>query len=231
MKKKGLKRLVIVLFFVGIMIAFSQLNIENYFSLEALGKKAEILLSFVKHNYIISVFLYLILYSVIMALSLPVAGVMTIAGGFLFGSIKGALFANIGATIGSVILFLLVRFFSIKGDIKESYGKRLKNFVKEFESYGYMYLLSIRLIIVFPPFVATVLAGLADVSLKTFIWTTSLGMIPGSLVYAFAGRQLSTLRSVQDVLSFNVIVAITLLFVLSIIPLVVRFIRHKKRVA
>jgi len=52
---------------------------------------------------------------------------------------------------------------------------------------GHLYLLTLRLMPVFPFFLINILTGLINIPLRTFIWTTSLGIIPGSLVYAFAG--------------------------------------------
>ena len=49
---------------------------------------------------------------------------------------------------------------------------------------------------------------------------TALGIIPGSFVYAYAGRQLGTINSVKEIASPNVITAFVLRGLLALIPIV-----------
>lgn len=226
--KKIVKRLIIFAVFVGVIVLLRYLNVVKYITLESVRQNITYLQEFVARNYLLSVSGYMFLYLIVMAFSMPVAAVMTITGGFLFGTIRGAVYANVGATLGSVVAFLLVR-HTLGDAAQQRYKERLKTFNKEFASYGYLYLLSIRLIILFPPFVGNVLAGMANVSLTTFVWTTSIGMLPGAFVYAFAGQQIHTLKSVRDVLSTNVILAVSLLLILSLVPIIFRIIRGIRR--
>jgi uncharacterized membrane protein YdjX (TVP38/TMEM64 family) len=55
---------------------------------------------------------------------------------------------------------------------------------------------------------------------------TALGIIPGSFVYAYAGRQLGTINSLREIASPNVLLAFTLLGLLALVPLV-----YKKKIA
>ena len=73
-----------------------------------------------------------------------------------------------------------------------------------------------------PFFVANALASLAPISLSKFMWTTSLGIIPGSLVYSFAGQQLDSIESMRDILSRDVLLAFGLLALLAIVPIVIK---------
>jgi len=228
MNKTTVKRLVLLAVFVVFIFLFRFLNLGNYFSLEVVRQNMERLQTFVAQRYALSLVVYMFLYVAVMAFSIPVASVMTLTGGFLFGTVVGAVVADFGATVGCVISFLIVR-YALGDPMRKKYGDRLATFNKELDTYGHFYLLSSRLIIVFPPFLINILAGLAHVRLVPFAWTTFVGMLPGAFVYAFAGTQLRTITSVRDVLSFNVVLAITLLLAISLIPVAVRVFRGMRQ--
>lgn len=226
---KTAKKIVLLSIFILAVVAFRYFNVQQYFSIASIKEHINLLQNIVTEHFFIAAFLFMALYAFVMAFSLPVAAVMTLTGGFLFGTFFGAVFSNIGATVGSIALFLAVRYL-IGSAIKDRYKKRFKSFEKEVQKNGYLYLLSSRLIIVFPPFVLTILAGLANLSLMTFIWTTSLGMLPAAFIYAFAGRQLRFLHTPSDVLSFPVLLAVGLIFVVSLIPILLRHIKRSKKI-
>ena len=114
-------------------------------------------------------------------------------GGFFFGGISGlsgvalgTLYVNVGATVGAFLVFLAARFFL--GDmVHEKYGPKLEKFNRELDENGKNYLLTMRFIPIFPFWMINLLAGVAKVSPVTFLWTTSLGIIPGSAVYNYVG--------------------------------------------
>ena len=106
--------------------------------------------------------------------------------------------------------------------LQERYKEKLKWFNQQMEQYGIMYLIAIHLVAVIPFFVMNLLIGMTNVSLGTFIWTTSVGVLPGSFVYAFAGKQLTTITSVQDIFSFNILLAFAFLAALAMIPVIVQ---------
>ena len=224
MKQSTIKQIIVFSLFIALIVLLRYLNVGRHITLAAIQQHATYLKGLVNAHYPLSVAGYIVLYLLVMAFSIPVAAVMTITGGFLFGSVRGALFANFGATLGSIVAFLMVR-YAFRSLMRERYGNRLKAFNKEFDQHGYLYMLTIRLVIVFPPFVGNVLAGLANVPLWTFAWTTLLGMMPGAFVYAFAGQQLHTLTSVRSILSANILLAVGLLVLLSLIPILFRIIR------
>jgi len=56
---------------------------------------------------------------------------------------------------------------------------------------------------------------------------TSLGIIPGSFVFAFAGRQLGTINSLGEIASPPVLLAFTLLGLLALMPIAYRKFTNK----
>lgn len=215
---KHLKRFILGLIFIGALIAVRLSGIGEYFTLEQVKLQRDVLVSLVEGHYAWAVFTYISFFTLGVAFFLPVAMVLTLAGGFLFGFPWAILYANLGGTLGSIISFLIVRY--LLGDtLQERYASKLVGFNRAMEEQGSLYLLFIHFIFVIPFFMINTLAGLTRVSLWTFIWTTSLGILPGQLVYAFTGQQLSDINSVQDIFSGGVLAALCLLAILGIVPM------------
>jgi uncharacterized membrane protein YdjX (TVP38/TMEM64 family) len=143
----------------------------------------------------------------------------------LFGTFLGAVYANIGATLGAIGAFLLVR-YSFGAALQRKYAQQLVRFNKAMHEEGMSYLLSVHFIAVIPFFLVNILAGLTQVPLWTFIWTTSVGIFPGSLVYAFAGQQLNTIENVRDIFSLKLLLAFLLLAMLAALPILIK--KYKK---
>ncbi len=205
------------LLFIGLIIALRFSGIGDYITFAALQEKRIQLMAFVDMYYIASVFTFMGIYISIVILALPLTALCTVAGGFLFGVIPGTIYANIGATIGASLFFLLVR-YAFGSAVQERYKDKLRWFNQEMEQYGVLYLIAIHFIVIIPFFVMNLLIGLTRVSFWTFVWTTSVGIIPGTLVYTFAGQQLTTISSLQDIFSFNILLAFGLLMLLGLLP-------------
>lgn len=224
MKNSHKIRLLIGIIFICILIALRISGVSNYLGLTKLKEQGEILHLFVAHHYIVAVILFIALYITVVILSLPVSGIMTMTGGFLFGTVPGVVYSNIGATTGALCSFLLVRYL-IGQWLQVRYKESLVHFNRAFEQYGTLFLLVIHFVAVVPFFMINFLASMTHVSLLTFVWTTSLGIIPAGLVYAFAGEQLATIDSIKDIFSANLMIAFLLLTLLAVLPLVVQKMR------
>jgi len=228
-----MKKLIKPLIFIAIVIAVVVLDrftgLSGYLTFENLVENKQLLAKLVADNFAISVVIYVVVYTLAVGLSIPGATMLTLAGGFLYGTLFGIVFVNMGATGGAFIAFFAARYF-LGGSLQDKYGEKLKKFNAEFDANGHNYLIMLRLMPVFPFFLINLLAGLTTIKVRTFIWTTSLGIIPGSAVYAFAGSQLETINTPKDILSFNIVLAFVVLGLFSVIPVLVKKLR-KKRVA
>lgn len=207
--------------FLGLIVALRYSGLGNYITLEMVQEKRVQLEQFVSMHYFWAVLLYISFYIIAAALALPIASLGTVVSGFLFGVIPGVIYTNIGATIGASIFFLLVR-YAFGNSLQARYQKQLGWFNHQMSKYGISYLIAVRFLAVIPFFVANLLIGLTKVPLKTFVWTTSLGIIPGSFVYAFAGRQLATIASLRDIFSLNILLAFALLAAIALLPIIVQ---------
>lgn len=211
------KRIVFFVVCFLIIVALFYTQIGYYVNLEQLRDNRDYLHSYIADHYARAVFIYIGLYVLVTSLLLPLAAVLTFSGGYFFGPGYCALYTNIGAIIGGTTAFFLVRYL-IGSLMQERYAPRLAAFNAAFKEDGIEYLLAIRFISVIPGSVINVLAGLTKIDVWTFIWTTSVGTIPGSLVFAFAGRQLMSVASVKDVFTVHILLAFLLLGLLALMP-------------
>jgi len=220
------KKLLLLLLFAGIVVALRFTGIGDILTLENLQQHRDELAAVVRDRYALSVAVYVLAYIAVVAFSIPGATVMTLAGGFVFGTLPTVLCVNVAATAGAVLAFLSARYL-LGASLQERYREQLATFNAEIEQNGPRYLLTLRLLPVFPFFLVNFLSGLTRVPLATFAWTTSLGIIPGSLVYAFAGRQLETVHSLGDILSARLLLAFGLLALFTLVPAVRDRLRKK----
>ena len=206
----------------GIVLAiglFFYFDLGRFLSLDALKNNRDHLLAFTEANYASAVGLFILAYIVMTGLSLPGAVILTLAGGFLFGSLLGTVFVNFGATTGATLAFLTARYL-LRDWVEQKFGKWLGPVQQGFTNHAFSYLMTLRLIPLFPFFVVNLVSGLTRMNVGTYVAATALGIVPGSFVYAYAGRQLATINSLKEIVSPNVIGAFGLLGLLALVPTV-----------
>jgi uncharacterized membrane protein YdjX (TVP38/TMEM64 family) len=224
--RKKLRKLLFVIIVTCIALAYV-FHLDHYLTLESIKANRVLLKSFVDRHYIPSVLLYCFGYFLLIALSLPTGGILTLLGGFLFGTLPATLYVIISATTGACISFLTTRFF-VGDSIEKQYPRYAQRINREVSRYGYSYLLVLRLVTIVPFFLVNILAGTTSVSFLTFLWTTAVGIIPATMIIAFAGQQLGTINSFSDIFSKNLIIAFALLGILALLPMLYhRFFRKR----
>jgi uncharacterized membrane protein YdjX (TVP38/TMEM64 family) len=207
--------------------AFFYFDLGQFLSLDALQANRDALLQYTTSQYEIAVALFILVYILQTAFSLPGGAVLTLTGGFLFGSLMGTLFVNVGATAGATLAFLAARYL-LRDWVEQKFGDRLGPIQEGFAKNAFSYLMTLRLIPAFPFFLVNLVSGLTRVNLGTYVLATSIGIIPGSFVFAFAGRQLGTINSLSEIASPPVLLAFTLLGVLALMPVAYRKWRNTK---
>ncbi|GKS64722.1 TVP38/TMEM64 family protein [Nitrospira sp.] len=207
---------VLIAFGIG---AFLYFDVGRFLSLASLKENRDLLLAFTDANFAPAVGIFIMAYVLVAGLSLPGAVILTLAGGFLFGAGWATLFINIGATTGATLAFLAARYL-LRDTVEQKFGKWLGPFQEGFTQNAFSYLLTIRLIPLFPFFVVNLVSGLTRVNTGTYVTATAIGIIPGSFVYAYAGRQLGTIDSLKEIASPNVMAAFVLLGLLALVPVV-----------
>lgn len=228
-----LKRWLPLALLVILVSAAFATGLDRYFTFETVRDNRAVLLTFVEKHWLIASLGFVILYTVVVALSLPGASIMTLAGGFLFGVATGSLLTVIGATLGATALFLIAR--TALGDVlRRRAGPLLARMADGFGKNAFSYLLFLRLVPVFPFWAVNLVPALLGMRLVPFVVATGLGIIPGTIVFAAFGAGLGSVfdagseLNLKDALSPTLIAALIGLGVLALVPVVVKRIREKR---
>jgi uncharacterized membrane protein YdjX (TVP38/TMEM64 family) len=183
------RKFIAALFVVILALAF-YFDLPSYFSFEGLRENEAALRSFASNNLVLSVVTYILAYVIVVTFSLPGALWLTLGGGLVFGPLWGGFYAVSGATLGAICLFLLARY--IVGDsLRNRYGPKLATFEAGFRKNAVYFMLSLRLLPVFPFFLVNLAAALLGVRGSTFALTTFFGIMPGTFVFASIGNGIS----------------------------------------
>ena len=223
-KNKFFKLLPIIVLILGI-VAFFALGGHHYLSLEVIKNNYQSLVDFTADNFVTSCLIFSIAYILVVAFSIPGASVMTLVGGFLFGVYVGSVLVVFSATTGAVIVYLAVK--SALGEILKSKAKgNIEKMRNGFENDAFNYLLSIRLVPIFPFFIINIACGMLGVKFRDFFWATLIGIIPGSVIYVWVGTGLGFALKQGEDLNLGIIfqpqfiVPIIALALLSLVPII-----------
>lgn len=190
--RRALPLLAILLLTVGVYLS----GIHKYLSLQTLVDSRESLRDWVVQHHASALALFALSYALLVALSIPGALLLTIMAGFLFGAVIGGMVTVVAATLGATLLFLAAR-TSLGEGLRGRAGPWLEKFRAGFQEDATSYLLFLRLVPVFPFWLVNLAPALLGVDLVTFIWTTAVGILPGTFAYAFAGAGLDSVAVAQ----------------------------------
>ena len=227
--RRGLPLLVLL---SGLALFFI-LGLHKYLSCEALSEHRDWLRAQVEGHGLLAVVAFTIVYALAIALSVPGGAVMTIAGGFLFGTLETTAFVIVGATLGAVALFLAAR-SALFDVLHAKAGPSLLKMEQGFKDNALSYLLVLRLIPLFPFWLVNLVPALLGVPLKTYVIGTALGIIPGTFVFASVGNGLGTLldKGATPGLSVffdaQVLTPIVGLAVLSLLPVFYKMVKARR---
>lgn len=229
--RQRLKRfLPLILLAVALALAIA-FDLPRYARLDALREHREALLDFVAANPLLAPAVFVAVYAGWVALSIPGAFLLTVAAGFLFGTVAGALLVVAGATLGATAIFLAVRY--ALADLLRAYaGRWLDKLRAGFNRNAFSYLLVLRLAPVFPFFAVNITTAFLGVRTRTFIAATFLGIVPACFVYASVGAGLGSILDAGgeldagSVLTPEVMLSLSALAALSLLPVVLKRFRR-----
>ncbi|WP_417777714.1 FAD-dependent oxidoreductase [Stutzerimonas xanthomarina] len=210
-RKVALIALVLVL-----LAGFFVFDIGQYLNLDALkAQQAALDVQLEAHPWVAGGVFFSV-YVLVTALSLPGAALMTLVGGALFGLLGGTLLASFASTLGATLAMLLSRYL-LRDWVQTRFQQRLAKIDQGIEREGASYLFALRLVPVFPFFLINLAMGLTRLPVRRFWWVSQLGMLPGTLVYVNAGRELGQLESLGGIHSPGLIGAFVLLGLLPVL--------------
>jgi len=185
------KLLPVAVLIVGLVIAWAS-GVLDLLSFESLRENRDLLQGFVADNPVSSVLVFMGLYVVSVALSLPIGSILTITGGFLFGAFLATSYVVVSATIGATIVYLAAR-YAFYDLMRAKAGNAVRRMEEGFAENAFSYLMVLRLIPIFPFWLVNLVPALLGVKLRSFIFGTMIGIIPGTFVYASIGDGLGAL--------------------------------------
>jgi pyruvate/2-oxoglutarate dehydrogenase complex dihydrolipoamide dehydrogenase (E3) component/uncharacterized membrane protein YdjX (TVP38/TMEM64 family) len=144
--------------------------------------------------------LFFVTYVAATALSIPGALILTLAAGAMFGLGWGLLLVSFASSLGALLAFLVARYL-LRDAIQARFGKALAPINEGVQKDGIFYLLTLRLVPVFPFWLINLLMGLTPMGTGRFYLVSQLGMLAGTAVYVNAGTQLAAIQSPGDILS------------------------------
>ena len=231
---KTAKRFLPLAVVAGAMAAAFAFGLDNFLTFDALRDNRALLLDYVAAHSVLAVLLFVAIYATATALSLPGGAALTIAGGFLFGSVAGTAWVVIGATLGATGIFLIAR-TALGETLRRNAGPHLRKMEQGFRENALSYLLVLRLVPLFPFFVVNLMPAFLGVPLRTYVIGTFVGIIPGTAVFATVGAGLGSVFDANEsfspanILTPEAIAGLVGLAILSLVPVVYKKVKARGR--
>jgi len=202
----------------GVFVAFLALDLERYFSLEALRHSRDALIGLRELHPLAMSLGFMLAFCAVAVFMLPVAAALTVLTGAVFGLAWGSVIVSFGASIGAAIGFLLSRYV-LRDLVRQRFAGQLASVDRGLQRDGLFYLASMRLVPVLPFSIINLVMGITAMRLLPFYGVTQLASLPSTLLYSNAGAQLMNLQSLHDILSPALLASF---LALALLPLAVR---------
>jgi uncharacterized membrane protein YdjX (TVP38/TMEM64 family) len=191
----SIKRFAPLMVLIVVVIAVFASGVGRYLNLEALQTHEAALRGFVGDNLVLALLAFMAVYALATAISFPGAVVLTLAGGYLFGTWTGGAATVIGATIGAIMVFYIVQ-TSLGAALRakaEADGGTLKKVIDGVGQGAFGYILTLRLIPLAPFWLVNVAAAVAHVPLRAYALATFIGIMPATFIYSGIGAGIGAL--------------------------------------
>jgi pyruvate/2-oxoglutarate dehydrogenase complex dihydrolipoamide dehydrogenase (E3) component/uncharacterized membrane protein YdjX (TVP38/TMEM64 family) len=201
---------------VAAVLLYQAFDLGRLLTLEALKASRDALVAAYQERPLLTAAAYFGIYVAAAALSFPGATILTLAAGAMFGLGVGLLIVSFASSLGALLAFLAARYL-LRDAVQSRFSRQLAPINEGMQRDGVFYLLTLRLVPVFPFFIVNLLAGLTPIGAGRFYIVSQIGMLAGTLVYVNAGTQLATIQRTADVLSPGLLASFVLLGVFPLI--------------
>src|SRR6056300_1278257 len=216
--KKNRGNIFFELVFFTIIIAGYIFDFNKILSFGAIKATYQDIQILINKNYTLYYFIFFILYVLVTAFALPISLIKTLLAGALFGFWPGLILVSFASSIGSTFCFLFSR-YALRAYIQKRFSNYLEKINKGIETDGWLYLLFLRLSPIFPFFIINLVFCLTKMRTLEFYIVSQIGMFIGTAIFVNAGVQISNLKSIEEILTFKVILSLTLI---GIFPLLIK---------
>lgn len=228
----AVRRLWPILAIIAAVALLVVLGPDNATIFAALRDNRQAVVGFVEAHAAVAGVVYVVVYALSTALSIPGGTMLTVIGGFLFGPLLATAYVVVGATVGATTLFVVAR--SAIGDrLRARAGPWLGRMEAGFRRNAFTYLLILRLVPLFPFFVVNLVPAFLGVGLGVYVVATLIGIVPGAFVYALAGAGLGQALAAGErfelstILTPEIVAALIGLAVLAALPALYRRLRRR----
>jgi len=193
-------------------------DIHQFLTLDNFRARQAVTDSWVAANPVLAALSFFGIYVAVTAVNIPGAAIMTLIAGALFGLTQGTLIVSFASTIGATLAFLLSRYL-LRDFMEQRFGAAIQRINKGIDAEGPYYLFTLRLIPAFPFWMINLAMGLTRLKVGTYFWVSQLGMLPATIVYVNAGKQIGQLESLSGILSPTLLASFVLL---GLFPLITK---------
>ena len=185
---------------------------------DMLAAQRELAMHFMDNPTLVTV-IYFGVFVLLTALCLPGAGVLMLVGGGCMGFGLCMVVSTAASALGALLTMLFARHF-FRSSVESRFANKLNDINKGIEKNEVAYLLSLRLAPIIPFVAFNLLAGLTRVKPWTFLWTSFLGMLPGTMLYVNAGKELAKVNRLEELISLEVVISLA---ALALVPFLIQW--------
>ena len=168
------------------LAGFFATGLHHLVSWETVARHYAEISHFIEQNCGASYVGFVLFYTAVVAFSLPIASLLTLAAGALLGWPSIGLIV-VAATAGACLLFIAARGL-FRDVLRARAGPFFARLEAGFTKNAFSYLLFLRLMPVAPFWAVNILPAFSGMRLSQFIGATAIGIIPGTSVYVAVGR-------------------------------------------
>jgi uncharacterized membrane protein YdjX (TVP38/TMEM64 family) len=209
------KKILILIVIVSLIVTVKVFHLDQYLTLSYLKGSLDKLKALYENHSLMVIGVYFVIYVLTTSLSLPGASPLGIAGGALFGFWTATIVVSFASTIGATLACVVSRYL-LRDWIQNRFGDKIAKVNEGIEKEGAFYLFTLRLIPIFPFWMINLAMGLTKMSFFKFYWVSQIGMLPGTMVFVNAGKELAKIDSLKGIFSPSLIISFALIGILPI---------------
>ena len=164
--------------------------------------------------------LFSFLYIIVVSASIPLATILSVFSGILFGVYQGTLLSTLSATVGAIFSFILVRYF-LKSFLHNQSTASFYTFQKMFVKNGVFYLFAIIMIPIFPFYLVNIFMAFTPIKVIPYSIVTFIGITPMTIIYVYFGSQINKINHIAEILSPKILIIFCLI---GLTPLILRYV-------
>ncbi|WP_147821320.1 TVP38/TMEM64 family protein [Salidesulfovibrio onnuriiensis] len=218
MKADTGKRLLMLAVIAVLVACYFLFDLGQYLTLEYFKASRDHFTALYETHKLLVLVSYFVIYVISTALAVPGALALSLAGAALFGFWTGLVVISFASSIGASLSFLVSRYL-LRDWVQNRFGDKLVRINRGIEEEGAFYLFTLRLIPAFPFFAINLVMGLTPMRLVTYYWVSQVGMLPGTMVFVNAGKELGKIESLSGLISPSLLISFALL---GLFPLVTK---------